>query len=341
MIYNGYTKVRNGIFEHLHSGKITPLDCTLYLIILSQCDFETGVWYGSAFKLMDAVHGTITKHKARGFLRKFVGLGWLKPFKNQSAHKATVTYLVDKFEASSGRNQGARVDALLTTDWKSPVYSKRNSTPDQDPLTAVSPQELAQKAACLNTKTNTNAEDEDLEPEGMNEGKPLESVPSETQAPSPAEHKQRTQRCAACDRGAGCYKHPAPVQPQTPVAATPLIGSDAALELCDYAVKALNETGIPKKDYPQEWVTRADELLTFNDDPSPEGMQFLKDCFLFARQNSHFGKYTSGIPDFVRFYMNDADKGLKFQFYNSRRKAEKEPSKAPPAKQPKFKGETI
>jgi hypothetical protein len=168
------------------------------------------------------------------------------------------------------------------------------------------------------------------------EGTP-ESVPSEAQAP--AKHKQ--QPCKACSRPPyTCYKHPVPVQAQTPVAATPPVGSDRAKELCDYAVKALNETGLPRKDYPQEWVDRAEELLGFNDDPSPEGMQFLKDCFLFARQDEHFAKYTFGIPDFVRFYLKDADKGLKYKFYNSRRKAEKKDAPAP-AKQPKFKGETI
>ena len=173
--------------------------------------------------------------------------------------------------------------------------------------------------------------------EGKEEGTPPESIPSEVQSSA------KQQQCKDCSRPPyTCYKHnPIPAKPRTPTAAPPMVGTDRAKELCDYAVKALNKTGIPRTGYPQEWVTDADKLLSFNDDPSVEGMQILKDCFLFARLDPHFGKYTAGIPDFVRFYMNDADKGLKFKFWNSRRKAENEPSNAPSAKQPKFKGEII
>jgi len=300
MIYDGYTKVRNGIFEHLYTGKITPLDLALYIIILSQCDYETGVWFGSAKRLMDASHDACTEHAARGFLRKFVRLKWLKPFKNQSAHQATVTYLVDKFQATVGRHSGAQVNASLTTDWKSPIFSSRESDDSQPSVKRQSGGENDEKAPCLNTKTNTNAEDEDLKPEGMKEGTPPESVPSEAPSPATSKHKQP---CPDCSRPPyTCYKHPVPVQAQAPVAAPPLIGSDRAKELCDYAVKALNETGIPKKDYPQEWVDRAEELLTFTDDPSPEGLQFLKDCFLFERHDKFFSDKTMGIPAFVKHY---------------------------------------
>ena len=155
---DGYTQVRNGIMEHLYTGKITPLDFALYFVILNQCDFATGVWFGSARRLVDAVHGTISEHKARGFLRKFVKMKWLKPFKNQSAHKATVTYLVDKFEATMGRNQGDRVNASVTTDWKSPIFSKRNSEPTLTQSSRDSENRTHEKVPCLNTKT------EDLRP---------------------------------------------------------------------------------------------------------------------------------------------------------------------------------
>jgi len=158
MIYDGYTKVRNGILEHLQSGKITPLDCTMYFVILTQLDFETGVWFGSAFRLVDAINGACSVHVARGFLRKFVRMGWLKSWKNQTRTKTVTTYLVDKYEPTAGPHKGKRVNAYLTTDWKSPVFLDTQSGCSQVASDPQSENKNNEKVPPLNIKT------EDLKP---------------------------------------------------------------------------------------------------------------------------------------------------------------------------------
>ena len=51
---DNFTAIRNGLDEHFEEGKFTPYDMGVYYVILRQCDWKTGIWKGSAAKIVAA-----------------------------------------------------------------------------------------------------------------------------------------------------------------------------------------------------------------------------------------------------------------------------------------------
>jgi uncharacterized protein YdaU (DUF1376 family) len=118
-----------------------------------------------------------------------------------------------------------------------------------------------------------------------------------------------------------------PVEPQPPK----VTASPEAIALCDYAVTELAATGIPKNSYPDTWLTEADALLSYSG--GPESLSELKAIFAFARRDSHFMKFTLGIPDLKRHILSPSDKGLRQKFFNARYAAERKQGKQQESKQ--------
>ena len=67
---DGHTKIRNGLYEHLAKGWMDGDMYAAYSIMLHQCDWTTGVWRGSAGKLVVAMGRQWSEPTARRVLRR-------------------------------------------------------------------------------------------------------------------------------------------------------------------------------------------------------------------------------------------------------------------------------
>lgn len=115
----GYVQLRRGLFEHVSRGKITALECFIYLAIISNADPSNGTWLGSAGLL--AALFSLSERTCRDILEKLEKKGYLKRFPVPGKH-GSYPILVHKFECSQGAAKGQRLNAFSTMIWDAPVF---------------------------------------------------------------------------------------------------------------------------------------------------------------------------------------------------------------------------
>jgi hypothetical protein len=98
---NGFIKIRRGLEEHLVSGQLGFFEVGVYLTILLQANYETGVWVGSAPRLCR--------------------IGFLKVM-HVRGKKGNFPALINRYEPQFGALRGMRLNAEASTSWQQPVY---------------------------------------------------------------------------------------------------------------------------------------------------------------------------------------------------------------------------
>jgi hypothetical protein len=106
----GFTKIRNGILEHINAGKFSPSDLGVYLFLHRTCDWRTGIYKGTAigiaFGFGNVYHKNVVKH-ALSSLReaRFIN------YRLGTGSKGYYSILIDKFEPTFGPLKGQRLNA--------------------------------------------------------------------------------------------------------------------------------------------------------------------------------------------------------------------------------------
>lgn len=121
----GYAIIRVGVLDHLLSGRLGLFELGIYAAIHLQADFRTGVWWGSAPRLLaSAPRGTSLRRIQEG-LDRLREIGFLRPF-HVPGRRGNYRVFVDKYDVKLGALSGKRLNAWKSETWKSPVYEERN-----------------------------------------------------------------------------------------------------------------------------------------------------------------------------------------------------------------------
>lgn len=151
---DGFVKYRNGIDDHLRAGTISLYEAAIMLQISRQADYETGLWIGSADRLVTDAPLDNSVKKVRRALRHLKAIGWIKGWKKY-AGKAATHYLVGKWEATSGRHKGERINLEKTAIWSNPVF--------ESDTTATPERQDGETTATLKSKTGSPLLEEELD----------------------------------------------------------------------------------------------------------------------------------------------------------------------------------
>jgi hypothetical protein len=118
---NGYAIIRGGVLDHVLAGKLGFFELGIYVTIHLQCDFRTGVWLGSAPRLVAAApRGTSLRDVQRG-LQTLVRAGFLRSFHTHGA-RGNFHVAIDKYDVRLGALKGKRLIAAKSEDWKNLCY---------------------------------------------------------------------------------------------------------------------------------------------------------------------------------------------------------------------------
>ena len=140
----GFIRLRQGIFEHIASGKMTPIDFAVYVTLLKWANWRTGIcmtnsislasnwgnWSSTVDRKSDgeetmpntkerSIQNSLLRLRKRGFINYPTGDGT----------RGSYPVLIDKFEPTLGMLVGWSLDAAATTDLENPVYRYVSSTP--------------------------------------------------------------------------------------------------------------------------------------------------------------------------------------------------------------------
>lgn len=103
------------------TGRLSAFDAGVYLIIHLQSDFRTGVWTGSAARLMGtAPRGTSLRDMQRA-LNRLAQIGFIRPLHRHGV-RGNYRVLIHKYEPQFGALKGKRLNATKSESWQHPVY---------------------------------------------------------------------------------------------------------------------------------------------------------------------------------------------------------------------------
>jgi hypothetical protein len=113
--------IRPGIEEHLVCGAMSLCEFGIYALIHIQADYRTGIWRGSAPRILATGPRGASLRQVQRALEHFENMGYLKSFRVQGA-RGNTPYLIDKFTVRSGALKGYRVNAAKSESWQRPFY---------------------------------------------------------------------------------------------------------------------------------------------------------------------------------------------------------------------------
>lgn len=117
----GFTPIRNGIQEHLEHGRLGSFDLGIYVRIHLDADYRSGIWWGSAQKLIALAPFDGSLRHVQKSLRRLEAIGFIRRFLIRGKH-GNYPVLINKYEIRDGALKGKRLNAWRATDWKHAAY---------------------------------------------------------------------------------------------------------------------------------------------------------------------------------------------------------------------------
>lgn len=116
-----YIPIRPGILEHLLRGDISAFEFGIYVIVHLQADYSTGIWRGSAPRILNSAPRGAKLREVQRALEHLTDLGLLKHF-HKHGERGNFPFLINKFTVRSGALTGMRLNACKSESCKSPIY---------------------------------------------------------------------------------------------------------------------------------------------------------------------------------------------------------------------------
>lgn len=118
---SGYAIIRSGILDHLLSGKLSLFDLGIYTVVHLQADFKTGIWWGSAPRILASSPAGTSLRAVQLGLQTLTEIGFLRRFHKQGS-RGNYPVLIDKYDIKLGALRGRRLNALKSDSWSAPFY---------------------------------------------------------------------------------------------------------------------------------------------------------------------------------------------------------------------------
>lgn len=113
--------IRGGILDHLVRGRVGLFELGLYTVVHLQADFSTGIWWGSAPRLVgSAPRGTSLRDVQRG-LETLKDCSFLRPF-HIEGKRGNYPVLIHKYDVRIGAQKGKRLNAWKSLSWEKRTY---------------------------------------------------------------------------------------------------------------------------------------------------------------------------------------------------------------------------
>jgi hypothetical protein len=139
-----YVPIRPGISDHLLRGDLSVFEFGVYVLIHLQADFRTGVWQGSAPRILHSAPRGAKLRDIQRALERLTDLGFLKHF-HQQGQRGNFAVLINKFTVRSGALTGLRLNADKSASWSNPVYDACADADADDGAEAAPIQEVRSK----------------------------------------------------------------------------------------------------------------------------------------------------------------------------------------------------
>lgn len=190
-----YVPIRPGIAEYLLRGEVSAFEFGVYTIIHLQADYRTGIWHGSAPRIVASAPRGADLRKVQRAIEHLVDLGLLKHF-HQHGQRGNFPFLINKFTVRSGALTGQRLNADKSESCRHLVY---------EPCAESVAESVAEDAPIQEVRSSTNKKKEVSRDRRrlVLSGKALKELEKLNIKTVPIEHKGFVEIVEANPRGEG------------------------------------------------------------------------------------------------------------------------------------------
>jgi hypothetical protein len=133
MATEGFSKIRNGLRDHIKDGKMCPTDLGVYLYLHMSCDYATGIYTGTALGIAYGFGDVTLKDKIKHTLNRLRKSRFIN-YRNGNGKRKGYAILIDKYEPTYGARSGQRLNAWKHADSVIPEYEPvPGDSPGQTP----------------------------------------------------------------------------------------------------------------------------------------------------------------------------------------------------------------
>ena len=123
-VSENYVPIRTGILDHLVEGNISLYELGVYVLIHLQADYSTGVWRGSAPRILaNAPRGAELRDIQRA-IKHLEDMGYLRSLRKHG-QRGNRPYLINKFTVRSGALKTHRLNAGRSISLEQLAYEPR------------------------------------------------------------------------------------------------------------------------------------------------------------------------------------------------------------------------
>lgn len=119
-----FIKLRAGLQEHMELGKLSLFDVGVYVSIHFQANYETGVWIGSAGKILAKCPKGSELRRIQRSIAQLEAIGFLKCFRRNHGSRGNFACVINKYEVPFGALKGHRVNAEKSTSYNDVCYER-------------------------------------------------------------------------------------------------------------------------------------------------------------------------------------------------------------------------
>src|ERR1039458_2900622 len=119
---SGHLQIRNGILDHLASGQMTPDMFTAYYLMLARCNFATGVWHGSAERLVAETGGVWSLRTAQRVLERLIDGGYISSTYKRGK-RGNYDILISNYVPTIGEHRGKKLRPRTVNPLENPNES--------------------------------------------------------------------------------------------------------------------------------------------------------------------------------------------------------------------------
>ena len=110
-------------YNLIEDGTITLNMWCVYMVILRQCDFETGIWRGTMYRVHAQLGGQMHLRTVQNTFKALCDAGYLHSFHVKS-ERGNYPVLIHRYPVRFGKHKGYRLDADATVNPDAPVYAR-------------------------------------------------------------------------------------------------------------------------------------------------------------------------------------------------------------------------
>jgi hypothetical protein len=121
MATEGFSKIRNGLRDHIKAGELCPTDLGVYLFLHMSCDYATGIYTGTALGIAYGFGDVSLKDKIKHSLNRLRKSRFIN-YRSGNGKRKGYSILIDKYEPTYGARSGQRLNAWKHVDNAIPEY---------------------------------------------------------------------------------------------------------------------------------------------------------------------------------------------------------------------------